>query len=98
MGKLSSPTDQLAGMNSTTTEPVPTVMIVEDAPEFVQLVEASLTRDGSYRIEVATNGLDAIDLSPEKSNPTSSSWTSGFPASTASRSVARSERSAMPTS
>ena len=49
-------------MNSTTTEPVPTVMIVEDAPEFVQLVEASLTRDGSYRIEVATNGLDAIDL------------------------------------
>lgn len=62
MGKLSSSTDQLAGMNSTTTEPVPTVMIVEDAPEFVQLVEASLTRDGSYRIEVATNGLDAIDL------------------------------------
>ena len=49
-------------MTSTQPDVRPTIMIVEDAPEFVQLVEASLARDGDYHIEVATNGLDAIDL------------------------------------
>lgn len=38
-----------------------TILIVEDAPEFVQLIEAALDRGGDYDIEVATDGLEAIE-------------------------------------
>ena len=37
------------------------ILVVEDAPEFVQLIQAALERGGDYDIEVATDGLEAID-------------------------------------
>ena len=42
-----------------------TILVVEDAPEFVQLIQAALERGGDYRIEVATDGLSAIDMARE---------------------------------
>lgn len=39
-----------------------TILIVEDAPEFVQLIRTALENGGEYRIEVATDGLSAIAL------------------------------------
>ena len=53
------PPDHPSDMTSTQPDRRPTIMIVEDAPEFVQLVEASLLRGSDYHIEVATNGHDA---------------------------------------
>ena len=38
-----------------------TILIVEDAPEFVQLVRAALERAGDYEIEVASDGVEAIE-------------------------------------
>ncbi|MEM9466131.1 MAG: response regulator transcription factor [Actinomycetota bacterium] len=42
-----------------------TILVVEDAPEFVQLIRAALERGGDYVIEVATDGLEAIERAKE---------------------------------
>ena len=61
-----SPAPTLAAMTNTPPDTERhTVLIVEDAPEFVQLIQAALERGGDYRIEVANDGLEAIEVAKE---------------------------------
>jgi len=46
------------------TEPpqqAPRVLVVDDAPEIVQMIEAILSRDGAYEVSTATSGLEALE-------------------------------------
>jgi len=49
-------------MSNPTASSQPRVLVVEDAPEILQMIEAVLTRDGTYEVATATNGADSLDL------------------------------------
>lgn len=49
-------------MSSPTPSSQPRVLVIEDALEILQMIEAVLTRDGTYEVATATNGPDSLDL------------------------------------
>ncbi|MEM9204560.1 MAG: hypothetical protein AAGC53_23200, partial [Actinomycetota bacterium] len=59
-------TARLSGIADDMNDPVReterhTILIVEDAPEFVQLIQAALERGGNYAIEIANDGVAALE-------------------------------------
>lgn len=48
--------------NTDTTAGSPRVLVIEDAPEILQMVEAVLTRDGAYAVATATNGAESLEI------------------------------------
>lgn len=42
-----------------------TILVVEDAPEFRQMIEAIFDRDGNYDVSSCADGLEALDVARE---------------------------------
>ncbi|MEM9204260.1 MAG: response regulator transcription factor [Actinomycetota bacterium] len=63
-------TARLSGIANDMNDPVReterhTILIVEDAPEFVQLIQAALERGGNYAIEIVNDGVAALERARE---------------------------------